>query len=187
MSSPPWIECAVGLGSNLGNRLDNLRRARAALAKSPHIRLTATAPIYETRPVNVPPEFVHQLFLNSLLLIESAPDPERILDILHAIEEQMGRDRTHEPRNGPRAIDLDLIYAGNITMDHPSLRLPHPRWSQRAFVAQPLADLRPNLILPRETRTVRAILDALDARDVRRFADGPCWWLQPPCPGLRTD
>ncbi len=175
--SPAKNEIAIALGTNLGNRLANLRRAHAMLAQWPEAHLTETAPVYQTLPIDVPPEFTNQLFLNSIVLIKTAADPERVLDMAHAIEQGLGRDRTNEPRNGPRAIDLDLIYAGNRTINRPGLRLPHPRWTQRAFVVRPLADLRPHLILPGETRDVITILNDLNAQKVRQITDYP-WWLK---------
>ncbi len=170
------LEIAIALGTNRGNRLANLRRAHAMLAQWPEARLTETAPVYETMPVDVPPEFNNLLFLNSILLIETAAAPVQVLEELHAIERFIGRERNHEPRHGPRAIDLDLVYAGNLTIDRPELRIPHPRWAQRAFVAQPLADLRPHLVLPGQTRDVITILNELNVQDIRQITDYP-WWL----------
>lgn len=168
-TAPPPCETGIALGSNLGDRLDNLRRAHAILARWPKARLTETAPVYETPPVDVPPQFRHLAFLNSVLLIETAVEPMRILEKIQAIERVLGRDRRHEPRHGPRVIDLDIIYAGHRILQHPELQIPHPRWAQRAFVARPLADLRPNLILPGQTETVATILKGIDQHGLRRL------------------
>lgn len=168
-------EIAIALGSNLGDRLDNLRQARALVAQWPEACLTETAPVYETPPVDVPEAFADQWFLNSVLLIESAVEPARILAFTKAIEESLGRDRERAPRNGPRTIDLDLIYTGDMELKLPDLQLPHPRWAERAFVVRPLADLRPDRILPGETRPVSVILQNLNDHEIRRHADCP-WW-----------
>ncbi len=166
-------EIAIALGSNLGNRLDYLRQARAMLAAWPGGYLTATAPVYETAPVDVPAAFRDQWFLNSMLIIESVATPEQILTVTQAIEKRLGRDHDRVPRNGPRPIDLDLIYVGDQVVATSFLRLPHPRWAQRAFVVRPLADLRPMRILPGETRPVHIVLDTLNDSMVRRYADCP--------------
>lgn len=175
MNQTSMAEIAIGLGSNLGDRLENLRRARALVAQWPEACLTETAPVYETLPVDVPAPFADQYFLNSMLLIESAAEPAQIMAFTKAIEKCLGRNREGMPRNGPRTIDLDLIYAGDMEINLPDFQIPHPRWTERAFVVRPLADLRPDRILPGETRPVQAILQNLNDQGIQRYADCP-WW-----------
>lgn len=168
-------EYAIGLGSNLDDRLDNLRRAHAMLNQCSGRRLTEAAPVYETRPVDVPGEYAGQLFLNSVVIVCSTATPEQILDAIKDIERDLGRIRKRAVRNGPRTIDLDILYAGNAVIDQPGLIVPHPRWMQRAFVARPLADLRPDLVLPGSKLTVRQVLATLNTEGVVRIANCP-WW-----------
>ncbi len=167
------MEVGLSLGSNLGDRLDNLRRARALLAQAPDVRLIDSAPVYETEPVEVPPEFAACRFLNTFLIVETSCSLEAFWELTRSIEERLGRDRAHAPRNGPRVIDLDIIYAGDGQVDRPGLRLPHPRWQERAFVVRPLADVRPNKILPDSHRPVAAILADLDQAGLRHYAAVP--------------
>lgn len=166
-TTPSPYETGIALGSNQGDRLDNLRSAYVILARWTKARILETAPVYETPPVDVPPEFRHLAFLNSVLLIATAVDPMRVLEKMQAIERHLGRDRRREPRHGPRVIDLDIIYVGQQTLHLPELQIPHPRWAHRAFVARPLADLRPNLILPGQTQTVATISKMINQYGIR--------------------
>ncbi len=169
------MEIAIGLGSNMGNRLDNLRRARHLLSRQPGFRLTETAPVYETSPVDVPPEFKAYLFLNSAVLLESDADAGRILKMTQSVEKLIGRNRSRLRNNAPRLIDVDIIYAGDIRIDSPELCIPHPRWMQRNFVVRPLADLRPNLVIKGEKRTLSMLSSALGDDGIRPAAEYP-WW-----------
>jgi 2-amino-4-hydroxy-6-hydroxymethyldihydropteridine diphosphokinase len=92
--------------------------------------------------------------------IETDLEPGALLHALQQIERSIGRPAKHE-RNAPRTLDLDLLYAGNLTLQSAELILPHPRIATRRFVLQPLADLRPELILPGTGRSVAALLSAL--------------------------
>jgi len=153
-------EIGLSLGTNLGRRLDNLRRARRLIAGLPGVRVAASSPVYATEPVDVPPEFRHRAFLNAVLIVESALPAEALARRLRAIESAMGRRRTGA-RHAPRVIDIDVLYADRRRIRTPRLTVPHPRWSSRRFVAQPLADVRPNLILPGSRLTVAARLRVL--------------------------
>ena len=133
---PDWREAIVGLGSNLGNRADNLSRARRAMADHPAIRLLAESPVYETDPVGVTDQ---PAFYNQVAAVATALSPEELLSVLLKIETSLGRVR--EKRWGPRLIDLDLLVYFGETRDSPGLRLPHPRMEERAFVVAPLLDL----------------------------------------------
>ncbi len=154
------MEAVLSLGSNLGDRRANLLAARAALAALPGTRLVASAPLYETEPVGAPAGTEQQLYLNTVLVLESAQDPEALSVAMHAIEARLGRVRGPE-RHAPRPIDIDLVAFGDFRRNTPSLRLPHPEAAHRRFVLQPLADVRPDLILPGQSRTVRELLAAL--------------------------
>jgi 2-amino-4-hydroxy-6-hydroxymethyldihydropteridine diphosphokinase len=156
------MEAALSLGSNLGNRMENLRRARAGIGKVPGVRLLASSSVYETDPVDVAAEHRDRKFLNAAVLVETELTPEALAGRLQALETALGRRRCAD-RNAPRVVDIDLLYVGAERRERPELRLPHPRWTERRFVVQPLADVAPDRVLPGETRTVREILAGLPA------------------------
>jgi 2-amino-4-hydroxy-6-hydroxymethyldihydropteridine diphosphokinase len=150
------MRIGVALGSNLGDRLANLRAARKAIADLTGAKGSVLeSPVYETEPVGCEPGAGK--FLNAVLEIEYNGDPTDLLQKLIRIEESLGRDRNHA-RNVSRKIDIDLLYAGELNVENEQLQLPHPRLHLRKFVLQPLADFRPELILPNQTKTVRALL-----------------------------
>ena len=157
------LECGIGLGSNRGDRLGNLRRARDRIIEIDGLRLLAASPIYETDPVDVAPAYGDFLFLNACLVVRYEGSPDDLARRLHAIEDELGRRRT-EDRNAPRVIDIDLLYAGDTTLGSGDLLLPHPRWNARKFVVHPLADVRPDLRLPGDPRTIREVDSALPDR-----------------------
>ncbi len=164
------MECGLSLGSNLGDRLAQLKTARDRLAHLPGVRLLAQAPVYETEPVGVRPEYAHLPYLNTVLIVESALASGDLHAACAQVEEEAGRVRGAD-RFSPRTLDIDVLYAGGATSTVPALVLPHPRWAQRRFVLQPLADVRPNLVLPGAAGAVRSLLDALPAGEaVRLFA-----------------
>ena len=156
------MEIGLSLGSNMGDRLANMREAKRRIAAIPGAVIIAQSPVYETSPVDVGPEFSDLLFLNAVLIVESEPAPEALLDGLGAIECALGRKRG-PGRNAPRPIDVDIIYADCKRIRTARLTIPHPRWAERRFVVRPLADVRPDLKLPGRRRTVAQRLLALPA------------------------
>ncbi len=137
--NPAAVRAVVALGSNVGARATYLKRALAALAKLPETRLVDMSAVRETDPVDVPPAFAAQKFLNQAAVFETTLAPLAFSRAMHAIEDRLGRVRT--VRNGPRTIDLDLILFGDVRLDTPELTLPHPRARERAFVLEPLNEL----------------------------------------------
>ena len=140
----------IGLGSNVGDRLQNLQRAVDALKS--HYRVIATSRVYETAPMYVVDQ---PSFLNAAVQLEAAESPRCILSRLKAIEAQIGR--LSRERNGPREVDLDLVVYGAlayrfIDVDTERLVIPHPRMPERRFVIAPLHDLVPDLIVPGLTK-----------------------------------
>ena len=135
----PRRRAIVSLGSNIEPRKTFLSRALAALGKMPQTRLVAASAVEETEPVDVPPEFASQRFLNQVAVFETSLDPHDFSRRMHRIEDGLGRVRT--VRNGPRTIDLDLIDFGGMVLSEPELTLPHPRAKDRDFVTRPLAKL----------------------------------------------
>jgi 2-amino-4-hydroxy-6-hydroxymethyldihydropteridine diphosphokinase len=150
------MRTGIALGSNLGDRLATLRAARKAIVDLAGVEppLLSSA-IYETEPVDC--ESGAEKFLNAVLEFDYEGDPVNLLKKLTEIEGALGRPR-HRARNVSRQIDIDLLYLGDMKIDTPEVQLPHPRMHSRRFVLQPLADIRPDLVLPRQTKTVRDLL-----------------------------
>lgn len=163
----------IALGSNLGDREGNLRRGLEALLRRlpGGARVSALGGWYETDPVDCAPGT--QAFINSVVEIEAPLSPWEMHACLQAVEQEMGRPAVRE-RNSPRTLDLDLLYAGAWTSDDPALHVPHPRLHVRRFVLQPLADIRPDLLLPGHAQTIAAHLAALppEPDTVRRLHAG---------------
>ena len=156
------IEVGISLGSNLGDRLRHLLDARARILALSQVAHIASAPVYETEPVGVPAEYASHSFLNTVVIIGTSLEVHRLFSRLQEVEATLGRIRSGI-RNSPRVIDIDLLYYGSQLVRSGGLVVPHPRWAKRRFVLQPLADLRPNLVLPNHDRTVRDILASLPA------------------------
>jgi len=164
------MRTAVALGSNLGDRLGNLRAARKAILRLSNVKPPIlSSAIYETDPVDCEPGA--QKFLNAVVEFDYEADPVSLLEPLIRIEEALGRRRDHR-KNVSRTIDIDLLYCGDRNFEDERLQLPHPRMYLRKFVLQPLADIRPDLILPGQTQTVDDLLAKLeDSGEVVRFMD----------------
>lgn len=155
------MEIALSLGSNLGDRMNHLRDACKRLAALPETTITKCSPVYETAPVGVKPQYRDMPYLNAVILIETQLPVDALSTRIHRFEAAMGRIRSDD-RFAPRPIDIDILYAGDHIRNDETLTLPHPRWAQRRFVLQPLADVRPERVLPGYQQTVRERLDALD-------------------------
>jgi len=164
------MRAAVALGSNLGNRLDNLRAARQQICGLTDIQPPVlSSAIYETDPIDCEPEAPK--FLNAVVEFGYDGDPLQLLKNLKSVEGALGRPREHA-RNLSRKIDIDLLYVGDTRINNGELELPHPRMHLRKFVLQPLADIRPELILPRQAKTVRELLAQVnDSCNVVRLTD----------------
>ena len=153
---------AIALGSNLGDREAHLRGAVLSLdSVLSDLRLSS---FYETVPVGViGPQ---PLFLNAAAVGESSLSPPAILDVLLAVEKGFGRERPYE--RAPRTIDLDLILYGDEILELPSLTVPHPRFRERRFVLQPLAEIASDWIDPVTGKTIAELLDVLGGSERAR-------------------
>ena len=150
------MKAGVALGSNLGDRLANLRAARDEIEKLNSVSAPLlTSAVYETQPVGC--EAGAAKFLNAVIEIEYAGEAPDLLHDLVEIETRLGRPASHA-RNASRTLDLDLLYFGDMKIETPELQLPHPRIAQREFVLRPLADIRPDLVLPKQTESMRDLL-----------------------------
>jgi 2-amino-4-hydroxy-6-hydroxymethyldihydropteridine diphosphokinase len=149
----------IALGSNLGDRLGNLRRGvQEMLVRIEDCALLATASVYETEPVDCPPDSPG--FYNTVIEIECTRPPHAVQRVLQSIEQALGRPEQQE-RNAPRTLDLDILYADDMRIDDDVLTLPHPRLHLRRFVLQPLSDIRPGLMLPGQEQSIADLLAAL--------------------------
>jgi 2-amino-4-hydroxy-6-hydroxymethyldihydropteridine diphosphokinase len=154
------MRTAVALGSNLGDRLENLQAARRQIIQLDEVHPPIlSSGIYETDPVDC--ERDASKFLNAVVEFDYDGDPRQLLEQLARIEESLGRKRDHQ-KNVSRTIDIDLLYCGDRQIDNERLQLPHPRMHLRKFVLQPLTDIQPDLILPNQRKTIRQLLAASD-------------------------
>lgn len=139
----------IAAGSNLGDRLHYLDQARQALSAVPGVEFKRSAAIYETDPVGGP---IQGKYLNTAWEIETSLTAEELLKTLLDIEKKLGRIRNE--LNGPRTIDLDILFFGDQVIDQPGLNIPHPRLHSRSFVLSPLLDLCPEKMHPTIQRSV---------------------------------
>ncbi|MEI8340931.1 MAG: 2-amino-4-hydroxy-6-hydroxymethyldihydropteridine diphosphokinase [Verrucomicrobiota bacterium] len=146
----------IALGSNVGDRLQHLREARDAIAANHGV--IHCSRVYETEPVGCEPGSA--AYLNAVIEIVYPGDPILLLGELQTIESRLGRPSRH-PRNAPRTIDLDILYAGNLILQNEVIAIPHPRLHERRFVLAPLCDIRPDLILPGQQETANTLLASL--------------------------
>jgi 2-amino-4-hydroxy-6-hydroxymethyldihydropteridine diphosphokinase len=154
----------LSLGSNLGDRLDNLQRAVDTLFEAPGLNFVALSPVYETTPVGGPEQ---PDYLNIVIVAESRIAPEALLERAQGIEESM--DRIREVRWGPRTLDIDIVAVDGTIADAPGLTLPHPRAHERAFVLVPWRDVDADATLPHGKIT--DLISAVDHQGVRRRDD----------------
>ncbi|PYK48369.1 MAG: 2-amino-4-hydroxy-6-hydroxymethyldihydropteridine diphosphokinase [Verrucomicrobia bacterium] len=153
------MRTAVALGSNVGDRFGNLRAARKAILGLSDVKPPIlSSVIYETEPVDCEPGA--EKFLNAVVEFDYEGDAASLLEQLIRIEGALGRGRDH-PKNVSRTIDIDLLYCGERKIEDARLQLPHPRMHLRKFVLQPLADIRPDLMLPGQTKTIRELVAEL--------------------------
>jgi 2-amino-4-hydroxy-6-hydroxymethyldihydropteridine diphosphokinase len=137
----PIRRCVLAIGSNLGERLNNLQGAVNSLADTPEVWVTAVSPVYETAPIGSPDG--SEDFLNAVVLADTTLSARTLLERALAIEDAYGRERTDEP-GAPRTLDVDLIVVGDRRAHDDDLLLPHPRAHERAFVLAPWYDVEPD-------------------------------------------
>ncbi|HEY0952127.1 2-amino-4-hydroxy-6-hydroxymethyldihydropteridine diphosphokinase [Nocardioides sp.] len=154
----PIRRAVLALGSNLGDRFTSLQGAVGALADTPDVWITAVSPVYETEPVDSPPEA--KTYLNAVVLVDTTLAASRLMDRALAIEDAFDRERG-EQRNAPRTLDVDLIVVGDRRSNEESLRLPHPRAAERAFVLRPWHDVDPAAEIP-DRGQVADLLEQVD-------------------------
>ena len=152
----------IALGTNLGERMNNLRTAITKL--SPDVIVLAESHVYETPPWGFEDQ---PAFLNMVAKAETGLEPEVLLGYLKQIEVELGRERNF--RWGPRLIDLDILFYDNLIIESPPLIIPHPRLHERAFVLVPLADIAPDVVHPVLGQSVLKLLSKLSTAEIEQF------------------
>lgn len=150
----------IGLGSNMGDRLEWIRRALSALQAHSEVTLCESSSIYETAPMYM---LDQPAFLNACARIQTELDPEQLLDVLLQIEQLLGRRRDID--KGPRTLDLDLLLMEDVIHNTPVLTLPHPGLHERAFVLIPLLEIAPKLVHPTRHESLATLLDTCEGRE----------------------
>jgi len=152
----------LALGSNLGNRMANLRNAISNL--TPQMNVKKKSPVYETPPWGVTDQ---PMFLNMALKAETYLEPEDLLAHLKRLETALGRTPSH--RNGPRLIDIDILFYDDIAFNTPSVIIPHPRLYERGFVLVPLNDIAPEYVHPEFRKTVKEMMFMVSRKDITLY------------------
>jgi len=161
MSEP--VEVYLGLGSNMGNRQDNLDTALDFLSQ--RLRVDKVSSVYDTEPVGNPNQ---PRFLNLVCQVYTTLAPAGLLTLAKGIESKLGRALGKS--NAPRPIDIDILFYGDQVIETPELVIPHPRLAERAFVLVPLAEIAPDLRHPVTGKTIKELLRGLtETQDVLKF------------------
>jgi 2-amino-4-hydroxy-6-hydroxymethyldihydropteridine diphosphokinase len=155
------MQAFLGLGSNIGSRLETLQRALDLLGAEPGVRVRRCSRVWETDPVGGPEQ---DDFLNVVLEVDTDLEPHDLLAACNRVEARLGR--TRDIRWGPRTIDIDVLLIDDLTIGDGTLTVPHPRMHERAFVLLPLLELVPELVLPNGTRLLDSRLPDQPARPV---------------------
>jgi 2-amino-4-hydroxy-6-hydroxymethyldihydropteridine diphosphokinase len=157
-------EALLALGGNVGDSRVILDRAVTLLCERGDIVLKARSADYLTPPWG----FKYQApFVNLALVVETSLSPRDLLARCQAVELQLGRDRAHEKRWGPRTADVDIIAYGDLEIDELGLTLPHPRLFERAFVLRPLVEIAPDRVIA--GKTLREAVTAVDTVGIKRL------------------
>ena len=152
----------LALGSNMGNRLSNLKAA--VLNLTPQMTVKQKSSVYETPPWG----FTEQdAFLNQVVKVTTYLEPEPLLRHLKRMETALGRVPNFQ--NGPRVLDIDILFFDNMIINTPPLVVPHPRLHERAFVLVPLAEVEPDFIHPILQRPINKILEDVDRSEIKLF------------------
>lgn len=156
-------EAFVGLGANLENPLQQVRRAISELGAIENTRLLAASSLYRSAPVGYADQ---PDFINAVARLQTGLSPRELLDALHVIENRHGRRRS--VRNAPRTLDLDLLLYGMLVVQGEDLTLPHPRMHERAFVLLPLVEIAPDTSVPGHARASQ-LLALVDRSGVEKL------------------
>lgn len=150
----------IALGSNQGNRMENLRLAVESVQNLCDDKTVLTSSIFETQPVDCPEG--SEAFYNTVIEVKCSLPAKELLTKCQEIERNIGR-KPKEAANEPRPIDVDILFYGELELKTKNLTIPHPRLSTRRFVLEPLSEIRPGLILPGETLSIEELLANLES------------------------
>ncbi|MCD7918993.1 MAG: 2-amino-4-hydroxy-6-hydroxymethyldihydropteridine diphosphokinase [Clostridiales bacterium] len=154
--SRSWHRAFLGLGSNLGDKRAYLDGAVEGLRQTPDIRVKAVSAYRTTKPYG---GVEQEDFLNAAAEIETLLPPRELLDALHRLEQEAGRERL--VHWGPRTLDMDVLFYDDLVQDDVDLTIPHPDLQNRRFVLEPMTELAPHFVHPALGKTMRQLLDAL--------------------------
>ena len=149
----------LALGTNMGNRAANLKEAIAALP--PQMEVKAKSKVYETPPWGYADQ---EKFLNQVLKVKTYLEPEQLLKHLKRLEVALGRTTSFQ--NGPRLIDIDILFYDNLVLESPALVIPHPRVHERGFVLLPMMDIAPDFVHPVKQKSIRDQIAGCDLRGI---------------------
>jgi len=152
----------LALGSNVGNRAANLKSAIAALP--PQMEVKAKSRVFETPPWGYADQ---EKFLNQVLKVQTYLQPEQLLKHLKRLEVTLGREATFQ--NGPRLIDIDILFYDELVFESPTVTIPHPRLHERGFVLMPLMDIAPDLVHPVKKQTIQQLIAFCDISGIVPF------------------
>ena len=158
------VQAYLGLGSNIGDREQQLQEAIRLIDSTEGIDVVQTSPIYETAPVGYTDQ---PNFLNLCIEINTELSPQALLQ--HCLETEQHLHRVRDIRWGPRTLDVDILLYGNEVVEEEDLSIPHPRMNERAFVLIPLNDIAPNKVEPRSHQTIGELVMADDT--VKKYKD----------------
>jgi 2-amino-4-hydroxy-6-hydroxymethyldihydropteridine diphosphokinase len=153
---PQSVQIYLGLGSNMGDRWENLRRALYLLSQKIHIN--RVSPVYDTAPVG---NTEQPRFLNIVCEAITSLPPLKLLVLVKGIEIEIGRKP--DLPDSPRPIDIDILFYGDQIINTPKLVIPHDKLAERAFVLVPLADIAPKLVHPVKKKNIQKLLENLKA------------------------
>jgi 2-amino-4-hydroxy-6-hydroxymethyldihydropteridine diphosphokinase len=153
----------LALGSNLGDRAANLKEAVASL--TPQMTVKAKSHVYETPPWGFEDQ---PKFLNQVLKVQTYLDPEQMLKHIKRLEVALGRKASF--RNGPRSIDIDILFYDDLVLNTPTLTIPHPRLHERGFVLLPMMDIAPDLVHPVTKKSVREMVAFCNLGGIQQVA-----------------
>jgi 2-amino-4-hydroxy-6-hydroxymethyldihydropteridine diphosphokinase len=157
------VKCYVALGANLGDPIKSFEQALQGLHQTPGVRVTACSRLYQSEPFQAmgPP------YINSVCAIDSILNAFELLATTQRLELEAGRVR--EFHHQPRTLDLDLLFFGDAQIQSPQLTIPHPRWSERAFVLLPLMEFEPSWVTPE-------MLQGVHSQDISLLRHQPVLW-----------
>jgi 2-amino-4-hydroxy-6-hydroxymethyldihydropteridine diphosphokinase len=161
----PLTRALIGLGSNVGDRLQFLQRAVKQLGETIGVQVRDVSSVYETEPVG---PAAQAWFLNAVVAADTSLSPVTLLQQTQAIERALGRETTYHW--GPRTIDLDILLYGDTQINNATLTIPHAELCHRAFVMIPLLELAPGLVLPNGTEVSACLSRLMPPQQVRLFA-----------------